>query len=434
MIEAGGRAAGVSATGICLEPDRTRVLTRFFVPGCENVGAGASRAAPVIERVLALDDDAVEDALAAIDRQFAHRPLDELHTTLEHHADLVTSGLADDIELSRARRLVLGAAFTQEYALEGAALCNPSAVLHPDQPDGDAARFILSLRCIGEGHQSSIGFRSGTVTADGVVSIDAGGGSPRVGSLSPGTHGNAQSSYRVRFAASVELADRVLWPHVHVERQGMEDARFVRFLDESGACRYYATYTAFDGTNVSQQLLETTDFVSFTSTPMAGAAASGKGLALFPRLIDGRYAALSRADRESNAIAFSDDIHSWPDAEPIQAAGRSWEVVQVGNCGSPIETDAGWLVFTHAVGPMRTYTLGAMLLALDEPQRVLARSAGPIIGPGGQRRDAYVPNVVYSCGAFVHNGTVVLPYGVGDQRIEIATVALDGLLRSMLAG
>jgi predicted GH43/DUF377 family glycosyl hydrolase len=211
----------------------------------------------------------------------------------------------------------------------------------------------------------------------------------------------------------------------------MEDARFVRFTHDDGTVRYYATYTAFDGVNIAQHLLETDDFRTFVASPMAGSAAQGKGLALFPRKVGGQFVALSRADRESNAIAFSDDMRCWPTSEQIQTPTKPWELLQLGNCGSPIETEAGWLVITHGVGPMRTYSLGAILLALDEPQRVIAASDTPIIGPGIDRRDGYVPNVVYSCGGFAHGDVLVLPYGIADQRIAIATMSLSELVRSL---
>jgi predicted GH43/DUF377 family glycosyl hydrolase len=205
----------------------------------------------------------------------------------------------------------------------------------------------------------------------------------------------------------------------------------VRFVDDLGAATYYGTYTAFDGSNIAQHLLTTTDFRTFTASPMAGAAAVGKGLALFPRKIDGRYAALSRSDRETNAVAFSDDLHCWDDAYTIQVPTRSWEILQLGNCGSPIETESGWLVLTHGVGPMRTYSLGALLLDLDDPRVVLARSALPIISPGNDQRDGYVPNVVYTCGALAHGDVLVLPYGFGDQAIAIATLSIAQLLDTL---
>ena len=483
-------SAIVTDTAIELAPDHSRVITRFFVPGREDVGPGDSRAAPVIDRILRLDEHDVEAAMRAVDDRFAGRH-PSLHRTFSEHAALANSRIAPNVTISKARELLLGASFTHEYAIEGAALCNPSAVLHPHQDSSGNAAFILSVRGIGEGHRSSIGFRTGVVTADGKVTIDRPGPFPRTGIATPGLndravfhtklavlgddHENAadvldllpqrfddallaaqiarlaadsatrrnttttianlrslaRSSYSIEFPASTDISERVLWPTAPIESHGMEDARFVRFIDEWGDVTYYATYTAFDGINVSQQLLETTDFTSFTTSPIAGTAAVGKGLALFPRQIRGRYVALSRADRETNAIAFSDDLRCWNTSEPIQIPDRLWEVLQLGNCGSPIETDAGWLVLTHGVGPMRTYSLGAILLDLDEPHRVLARSAEPILAPDPHRPGGYVPNVVYSCGGFVHNDTLVLPYGIGDQIISIATLSVRQLLSSL---
>ena len=355
---------------------------------------------------------------------------------------------------------------------------------------GDAA-FVMSVRGIGEGHRSSIGFRTGVVTADGHVSIGPSGPFPQTALPTPGLNSRAafraqlaeldnddenaayvldamapsfidadleahiealladgatrsnlsvtianlrrlaSGSYRVTFPIETDLSERVLWPHAPAERQGMEDARFVRFVRDDGVVRYYGTYTAFDGVKIAQHLLETTDFLSFTASPMAGLAASDKGLALFPRKVGGRYVALSRSDRENNAIAFSDTLLCWTESRPLQIPSQAWEILQVGNCGSPIETEAGWLVLTHGVGPMRTYSLGAILLDLEEPSRVIAHTAEPILVPQDNRRDGYVPNVVYSCGAFAHGDTLVLPYGVSDQAIAIGTLSIAALIASM---
>ena len=211
----------------------------------------------------------------------------------------------------------------------------------------------------------------------------------------------------------------------------MEDARFVRFAEDDGIVTYYATYTAYNGTDITQQLLETTDFRRFTSTPLVGPAAANKGLALFPRRIRGRFAALSRSDRETNTIATSDDLRHWTDARPCQVPARAWEVLQLGNCGSPIETEPGWLVLTHGVGPMRTYNIGALLLDLEEPTTILGQLQRPLLSPATDEQDGYVPNVVYSCGAMLHGGNLVLPYGIGDSAIGVATVPLAALLAAL---
>ena len=243
----------------------------------------------------------------------------------------------------------------------------------------------------------------------------------------------AERSYGVLFESDTQLSERVLLPSMSAESKGMEDARFVRFSDEDATVTYYASYTAYNGTDIGQQLLETKDFVHFTSSPLVGAAAANKGLALFPRRIGGRFAALSRSDRETNTITFSTNLRRWEEALTCQEPTRSWEVLQLGNCGAPIETDVGWLVLTHGVGPMRTYSIGAILLDLDDPTRIIGRLHEPLLSPSREEQDGYVPNVVYSCGALLHAGTLVLPYGVGDSAIGVATVPLDELLTALRA-
>lgn len=485
---------GSRTLDIALLPDPSRVITRFFVAGREDVGAGDSRAVPVIDRLLMLDEDEAEHAIDDVIARFAHRHL-ELSATFERHATMVMSRVDPAAVLSPARRQLLGACFTHEFAIEAAALCNPSIVLHPEQGDSRNTRFIMSVRGIGEGHRSSIGFRTGTIDSDGSVVVDTPGPFPAVGVATSGLHHRAvmhamlaelgddlenaayvlgplppcfddvaledqltrlatdgatrrnaeqtidnlrsvaQRSYRVDFDTSTDVSERVLWPVTAAESIGMEDARFVRFDDPARpdeAATYYGTYTAYDGRNIAQHLLETSDFATFHASPMSGDAARGKGLALFPRRVGGRYVALSRSDRETNAVAFSDDLRCWSDAHTFQYPERAWELLQLGNCGSPMETDRGWLVLTHGVGPMRTYGIGAVLLDLDDPRQVLAHSDGPVITPTAGNRDGYVPNVVYTCGGLIHDGTLVLPYGVGDQTIAMATIAVTTLLDAMV--
>jgi len=486
-------------TGIVLRPDPTRVVARLFVPGREDVGPGDSRAAPVIQRVLELSEAEVTEAAADVIRRFEDRH-QAFRSVIDEHVEQIIARLDPAAPLSKDRRFLLGACFTNEFAVEAASLCNPSIVVHPDQamstdrsatvPSGPV-RFVLSVRGIGEGHRSSIGFREGTVTAAGLVSIDDTAPHVVASSAVPGvlhresmqahlaavdddrenasyvldmlpsefddaalasaidalesdratrrgldaTIGHlrsfAASTYRASFPSSSALSSRVLWPHAPHELQGMEDARFVRFVADDGEITYFATYTAWDGHTTSQHLLETKDFLTFGVSPMAGSAATGKGLALFPRRIAGQYVALSRSDRETNAVSFSDDLRCWPERHVVQMPARSWEILQLGNCGSPIETEAGWLVLTHGVGAMRTYHLGALLLDLDDPTHVLARSRDPILSPDGPRRDGYVPNVVYTCGALAHGDVLVIPFGMGDQSIGIVTTSITELLASL---
>ncbi|MCI4673496.1 glycoside hydrolase family 130 protein [Candidatus Mycolicibacterium alkanivorans] len=475
-----------------LRADPSRVIARLFVPGLEGFEHQEPRTAAVLSRILALSEDEVLVSLDDVITRFDGRHR-ELSCAFRRNALELADRLRPGAELSEPRMLLLGATFTSEFAIEGAALCNPSIVAHPDQAGtaSGSLRFVMSVRGIGEGHRSSIGFRTGVIDAAGQPRIDRPVALATVGETTPAlldpavfrielarlddsgeaaefvlaalgeqftradldgqlanlenhmsTRGHvqrtadeiraiAQRSYGVEFDSRVPLSERVLWPAMPAEEVGMEDARFVRFVDDDGSVTFHASYTAYSGSDISQQLLATTDFRTFTSTPMVGPAAANKGLALFPRRIGGRYAALSRADRESNAITFSDHPYVWTEAQECQSPAESWEVLQLGNCGSPIETDAGWLVLTHGVGPMRTYRIGAMLLDLDDPARIIGRLRKPLLSPAGDEQNGYVPNVVYSCGALVHADTLVLPYGIGDSAIGFATVAMPELMTAL---
>ena len=486
------RARLVTRSPQRLAADPSRVITRLFVPGQEGFERQDSRAAAVLARVLVLDEDEVRSSLDDVIIRFDGRHRDLVGTFREHARELADR-LDPASDLSEARMLLLGAVFTSEYAIEGAALCNPSMVAHPDQT-GTAAgslRYVMSVRGIGEGHCSSIGFRTGLVDAAGDVTIDDPARFASVGPVVPTlldaavlrnelarlhdageaadyvldalddrftradldeqldklaknrrTRGHAtgtislirtiaERTYGVEFPYDTPLSERVLWPAMSAESAGMEDARFVRFVDDDGTVTFYASYTAYSGSHISQQLLETVDFRSFKSTPMVGQAAANKGLALFPRRIRGRFAAMSRSDRESNSVAYSDHPFMWTDSVRLQGPVRAWEVLQLGNCGPPIETEAGWLVLTHGVGPMRTYRIGAMLLDLEDPTRILGQLRQPLLSPAADEQDGYVPNVVYSCGGLVHGETLVLPYGISDAAIGVATVPLSELLDAL---
>jgi predicted GH43/DUF377 family glycosyl hydrolase len=481
----------VTRTEHRIKPDASRTLSRLFVPGKETLIRGGSRAMPVIDRILGLDEEEVDEALARTLARFSGRYRD-LAETLERNFRLVAHRIGAEIEMGRARRLLIGAYFTQEYAVEAAALFNPSLVVHPDQAGclPGEVRFVMSLRAVGEGHLSSIEFRTGTIgsgihldtpgrfldsgcsrpvpydrshfqkkiaelglddenarflwgilpatfTATDLSAALAELGGQRLtrgdaAELADKVRWIAASNYVLEFGEQHDLSERVLWPVSPAESHGMEDARFVRFTDGAETI-YYATYTAFDGSQVAPHLLATTDFKTFTSSQLSGLPARNKGMALFPRKIAGRYATLSRWDRESNAIAYSDDAYEWGEASTFESPVRAWELIQLGNCGSPIETAAGWLVFTHGVGPMREYSIGVALLDLDEPEHLLATLPDPLLVPDDSERDGYVPNVVYSCGSMVHGDTVVLPYGCSDSSVRIALIDLP-LLLEQLAG
>lgn len=477
--------------GVRLNPDAHRVIAKLFVPGEETPGS-RSRANAVIARILALDEAEVTTLIDEVVADYDGRHRD-LTTTFAYHFDVVSHEIPSTVWISPQRRMLIGSCFTHEYSPEAAALCNPSVVAHPDQSglvDGQL-RFVMTVRCVGEGHISSIGFRTGIVGPGDALVVDEPepllvtgvsrpstyerrlflnrladlgsddhdadiliGGLPEsftTGDLEKAlsrvhdhtlnremvhrtvsfVHQIAAATYDVEFPADAPLSGRILWPYAPMESHGMEDARLTKFTEDDGSVTYYATYTAYDGVDVATHLLETRDFRTFHLSPMAGQGAQGKGLALFPRRIRGRYVALSRWDRESTALVGSDNLRIWGVPTTLHAPRRGWELIQVGNCGSPVETAEGWLVLTHGVGPMREYSLGAMLLDLADPSVVLATLPDPLLTPNHSERDGYVPNVVYSCGPLLHDGLLTIPYGISDGAIGFAQVALDKLLGRM---
>jgi predicted GH43/DUF377 family glycosyl hydrolase len=470
-------------------PDSARVIIRPFIP------SSVDRLTAIIERALALTEDEVVGKMQVIHREFDSRHLDIETPLLDHYAK-VRKYVATSRPLSRARELLIGALFSGEYALESAALFNPSIVPHPDQsdvPDG-GLRFIMSLRATGEGHISSIEFREGIVSPAGDISFtavsrfvtmpqlvpnpsyqkksfitklqemgfendcatavmapltaqftrtDLGGSVARVRDESlPATHEFsrtlecikwlADSNYELRFSPKISLSERIIFPVSANESNGIEDARFVRFTEDDGTILYCATYTAYNGRVILPQLIETRDFLHFRVLTLNGSGVQNKGMALFPRRINGRYVMLSRQDDENILIMFSDHLHYWSDPEILVRPTELWESVKLGNCGSPIETDAGWLVITHGVGAMRTYCIGAVLLDLHDPTKVIGRLREPVLSAEGIEREGYVPNVVYSCGSLVHNGKLILPYAMSDKATAVASVAVNALISSMV--
>jgi predicted GH43/DUF377 family glycosyl hydrolase len=292
-------------------------------------------------------------------------------------------------------------------------------------------RFILSLRAVGEGHVSSLTFRAGTITEDGSVTIDPTtrlAAMPRIVSAVPWP---GDGPTEVAFKASEDISERVIFPVTAAQSNGIEDARFVAFED-AGKLTYYATYTAYDGRGIRSELLETADFLTFRMTPLKGSAARNKGMALFPRKIGGRYAMIGRQDNENLYLITSDDLHNWDGGHPILKPEYPWEFVQIGNCGSAIELDEGWLLFTHGVGPVRKYSIGAALLDKQDPTKVLARSREPLVHPDPSQREGYVPNVVYTCGAIRHGERIILPYAVSDTFSNFATIKIEDLLSVMV--
>jgi len=485
----------IKRTSHLLRHDPGRVIAKPYLPGEEIFTDTATRAGLLMTRILGLDEDEVVRLLGETLDRFAgrHRHFEAL---LERHFALVAHRVAG-LTLSRERRLLIGAYFTNEYSVEGAALFNPSLVPAPNQAGlapGETA-FVMSLRAVGEGHISSIEFRTGRVDRASTVTFDPLGPYLVTGDRAPPSgydqdsfraklveldaHNDvaravldalpdrftlgdlddrlsaferqgaphaityetlkiirvlAASSYVTAFPADSALSERVIFPAGPHETHGMEDARFVRFTDDDGQPTYYATYTAFDGFEIMPQLIETSDFASFRISTLSGPAAQNKGMALFPRRVQGRYVMLSRRDRENLHLATSSDVRYWAEVSELHRPSRSWELLQIGNCGSPIETDEGWLVITHGVGPMRRYVLGAILLDLDQPHKVIGQLQQPLLGPEGAEREGYVPNVVYSCGAMLNGRDLILPYGMSDGAVGIAVASVPELLAALRTG
>jgi len=462
-----------------------RVITRPYLP------SGEDRIRNVITRVLSLDENEAVSILETVLQEFSHRHR-YFRESLQRNFDRVAGFVPDVGRVSKQRQLLIGAYFTAEYSVEAAALFNPSMVQVANQetdPEG-SCRFVMSFRATGEGHISSIEFRSGIVDANNDIYFDALSDYVEAPEIHPNpsydqhlfrlklqemgasnavTHqllnrlpdnftfndlqgkiaelqNNGQllsqektdaidramwlarSNYQILFRKDHQISERVIFPVSESERKGIEDARFVRFVDDDGTVIYYATYTAYNGETILPQLIETADFLSFKVITLNGTQVQGKGMALFPRKIHGQYVMLSRQDGENNAIMFSDNLHFWQQAEILQVPEYPYEFIQMGNSGSPIETAAGWLVVTHGVGPMRTYSLGIELLDLDDPTRIINRIEEPILVPNAHEREGYVPNVVYSCGALIHQDELIIPYASGDQRCSIATLQVPQLL------
>jgi predicted GH43/DUF377 family glycosyl hydrolase len=333
---------------------------------------------------------------------------------------------------TKVQRQLIGAYFLNEYSFEASALFNPSIVRHPDQsgaPKG-GLRFILSLRATGEGHVSSLTFRAGTIAADGSLTVDPTArlaSSPRIGRRVSGQDGD---HVELVFKPEEDVSERVIFPVTESQSNGIEDARFVEFSNGDRKT-YYATYTAYSGQAIRSELIETRDFVSFRLAPLRGTAARNKGMALFPRKIGGKYAMIARQDNENLYLIYSDDLYTWDGGQAILKPEFPWEFVQIGNCGSPIELDEGWLLLTHGVGPVRKYSIGAALLDKRDPSKVLARSREPLLRPEPSEREGYVPNVVYTCGAIRHNDQIILPYAVSDTFSNFATIKISALMQAM---
>jgi predicted GH43/DUF377 family glycosyl hydrolase len=472
-------------------PDMKRVIAKFFYNGDE-------RAKNVIQCVMSLPPAEVEEELISILREFSrrHRNISQLfERNCERVRQLFESLKISFDELTTSQKMLIGSYFTHEYSIESAAFFNPSIVEDPDQTDlrEGEKRVIISFRAVGEGHISSIAFRRAVLDADNNIEVVSPGlligeadtirnalykkeifqeqdledetsryaverlqaelpetftystlkkvvtrlkeeePNPSVDAALEHMLWLADSYHYFHFSMDTDLADRIIFPVSEYEMKGVEDARFVQFQDGAEKL-YYATYTAYDGTSIQPKLMETNNFYDFKVMPLYGNGARNKNLALFPRKINGRYAMLSRIDGVNNYIMYSDKINVWENPELLQEPRYPWEFTQIGNCGSPIETDKGWLLITHGVGPMRRYCLGASLFKLDNPSQEIGRLREPLMMARDNEREGYVPNVLYTCGTLIHNNELVIPYGLSDYASGFATVALDPLLDKILAG
>ena len=417
-----------------LRPDPARVVVRPFKPATEPRDLNPTdktRANHIVSRVLGLEADIAEQQLADVLENFEgrHRNLLQL---FEQRAIEMEDALEPHAVLNTTQKRLIGAYFLHEYSFEASALFNPSIVLHPDQSGAPAGgcRFILSLRAVGEGHISSLTFRSGTISADGTISVDPTARLASIPKINKRTSGPQGDDVEVVFRADTDLSERVIFPITESQSNGIEDARFVAF-ETNRTTTYFATYTAYSGRAIRSELLETTDFETFRMTPLSGTAARNKGMALFPRKIDGHYAMIARQDNENLYLITSDDLYRWDGGQAMLRPKFPWEFVQIGNCGSPIELDEGWLLLTHGVGPVRKYSIGAVLLDKADPSKVLGRSREPLLRPEPTEREGYVPNVVYTCGAMRHGNLVVLPYGISDTFSNFATIEIRNLLNAI---
>jgi predicted GH43/DUF377 family glycosyl hydrolase len=428
------QAIFLNRQALYLRPDPTRVIVRPFKPATEPRDLNPTdktRANHIVDRVLALDSEAAASQLADVLENFQGRHRNLLET-FESRANEMEEALAAHGAFSKVQHQLIGAYFLNEYSFEASALFNPSIVPHPDQSDAPKGglRFILSLRAIGEGHISSLTFRAGTIEADGSLTVDPTArlaSSPRISHRASGPDGD---HVELVFKPQEDLSERVIFPVTESQSNGIEDARFVEFSD-NGRKTYYATYTAYSGRAIRSELIETSDFMSFRLAPLKGSAAGNKGMALFPRKIDGKYAMIARQDNENLYLIYSNDLYTWDGGQAILKPEFPWEFVQIGNCGSPIELDEGWLLLTHGVGPVRKYSIGAALLDKNDPSKVLARSREPLLRPEPTEREGYVPNVVYTCGAMRHNDQIILPYAVSDTFSNFATIKISALMQAM---
>jgi len=417
---------------LLLSPDASKVVIRPFELAVEPRDSNpvqVSRARRIVEAVLVMPERSVATELAFVLEDFADRHT-ETRAFFETRCETIMTMLRNESEVSPARRQLIGAYFSLEYAYAAAAVMNPSVVVHPDQKGMKRGhtRIILSLRTVGEGHISSIAFREAELGPDAEVILSD------VPNSSIAAHSKVTGdTVTMTVSADTPVSATVLFPATPAQRNGLEDLRMTQFTGPGARTKYYGTFTAYSGQQISSQLLETSDFRSFTLRPLRGAASANKGMALFPRKIDGQYAMIGRQDNENLYFLTSPEIDLWEDGTFFAAPIHPWELIQIGNCGSPIEIEEGWLLLTHGVGAVRQYAIGAMLLDRDDPSKVLGRTAQPIISPVDDTRNGYVPNVVYTCGALALGRRLFIPYAISDSRVTFGWLSIDDMVANLLS-
>lgn len=416
---------------IKLQADPKRVLLQPFAPG-SNL-----RIEKIIQRVLWLTNEQAEKVLSGVMDSYSKRHKDIEKRFLDHFK-LVETHLGDKV-LPKVKKILLGAYFSKEYSVESAALFNPSIVPHPDQSNMKEGqlKFVLSLRATGEGHISSIEFREGIISEHGDIKLKNSSRfvvSPTKRSLYKGKENSIpedkkDANYDIEFSGYEELSERVIFPYSHTESNGIEDVRFVKFNDDNES-NYYGTFTAYDGRRILSELISTKDFKKFSIRTFEGNGAKDKGMALFPEKIKNSYMMISREDGENLFIMDSDNLYNWNDSVILKEPELDWQFVQIGNCGSPIKTNKGWILLTHAVGPVRTYVISALLLDLENPSKIIGTLDEPLISPNENEREGYVSNVVYSCGSLIHKENLIIPYAMSDSASSFASVNVNKLLSS----
>lgn len=414
-------------------PSAGRSVLRLFTPGDveQYASVDGSRQAQVVARVMGMTQDDLARQLEVMVAPLLARHRNAEHSLL-HHFDLLREGGPLARKANRNQRLLIGAYFSEEYSFESTALFNPSIVRHPVQGDpADGTRFVLSLRGVGEGHVSSATFRTGTWATDGAVTLDP------PGQYAVGPHvrweelSNGRGIAHLFFGNARTSSEAVIYPFLPAQGRGLEDLRLTEFDQREGGRRYRGTYTAFDGMEVRQAILQTHDFITFEARGVEGEHYAGKGMALFPRKLGGRYAMLSRQDNRSVFLVYSDDLHRWSGGERIIAPEYPWEWMQIGNCGSPIELDEGFLVLTHGVGAVRTYGIGATLVDKHDPSRIIGRLPEPLVVPTANERAGYVPNIAYTCGALFRDRKLLMPFAIADDHTRFCEISVDRLLQRL---